>query len=365
MTTSIDDLLSAIHVELSQPGAPTVGDAAATLLQIGHVLRALCRDGLDAECGGEREMAASGLATRCTLVGDTWAAVPGRGAALVGALGDALGRLHEELTQSDRWAVAIRVSPVAMRCAQAIETSGPFDHIADLASISTAVSKVRRCAAAAPPDPLRCMSLKRPMPEPWSAAARPAEEVHHAMASILDELSRRGREPIGIRQALSISRTAELLCRTLNDPAIDGGSPAEAAAWRDARMQLSRFEDGRRFDPADQLIRMATTAAQNLEAILTSGHPSLSTDDVSELRQAGATLSPIAARIGRQIRLRNDSLIVPIGPRPLREARVSEWLQKKAFVADRQDLARVRRSWSSAERVSFERSLAERASLEP
>jgi hypothetical protein len=72
--------------------------------------------------------------------------------------------------------------------------------------------------------------------------------------------------------------------------------------------------------------------------------------DVEYLRRAVDLLPSIAATLDVEISARRGALIVPPGEKPLREQRVKEWLDGKAFLASREDLRELRHAFASAER---------------
>ena len=75
-----------------------------------------------------------------------WPVEPARCAQLLGALGDVIGRLYDELTQSDRWATLIGLSSVARRSARLIAASGPYQHVQDLHAVIETAARLRRVA---------------------------------------------------------------------------------------------------------------------------------------------------------------------------------------------------------------------------
>jgi hypothetical protein len=109
VATHILDLLSEVDVEL-QTGQPGVGDIAACLHSSGRLIRSLVATGVDMRARSDRRTAALEMANSCLVASGMWPAEPARCAQLVGALGDVIGRLHDELTQSDRWASLIALN---------------------------------------------------------------------------------------------------------------------------------------------------------------------------------------------------------------------------------------------------------------
>jgi len=181
---------------------------------------------------------AAQLADARVTASQLWAADTGRATQLTGTLGDVVGRLHDELTQSDRWATAIGLGSIARQCGRAIAASGPYGHVTELAAVRVATSRTRRAAELSPPDPTRCIGMTRPIPlTVVPAGLRPAQVVYESVAEILDLVHRSGRAPLTIRQMSSVCRAAETVVRCVEKPRAhrdlvpadgDGGSPANA-----------------------------------------------------------------------------------------------------------------------------------------
>jgi len=204
MATHLRDLLDEIHAQLAAADGP-ISDLAGCLSEAGRTLHRLIADGVDLGRCSERAAAAAQLADACVTASQLWAADTGRVTQLTGALGDVVGRLHDELTQSDRWATAIGLGSIARQCGRAIAASGPYGHVTELAAVRVATSRTRRAAELSPPDPTRCIGMTRPIPlTVVPAGLRPAQVVYESVAEILDLVHRSGRAPLTIRQMSSV-----------------------------------------------------------------------------------------------------------------------------------------------------------------
>jgi len=351
VATSIADLIDAIELELASDESVAVDDAASALMQAHRVLRILCREGLATRGDAEREAAANGLATMCRVVGEMWPQNAGRVAALTGVLGDAVGRLHHELTQSDRWATAIRLGPIVRKCVVTIEESGPYARLPELATIKRSTSNLRRCATMHPPDPERCLGIVRPIPGISVAETIGlAESVHESIAEILDQLNLRGGSHVGVQQAIGVCRAAESLSGTVERLGLDAVQPDATRGWRSAAEQLARFGDGRRPTVGDRLLTWAIRVHEALVQLRPEEPGELTSADIASLRKAASALPAVAESLDIHLSARRSSLIVPVGLRPLREGRVGEWLTKKPFMANRDDFAEVHRALRRAAR---------------
>jgi hypothetical protein len=354
MATSILDLLDAIDAAVSAEQPIDCRDAVATLGQAQGVLRKLTSDGLDARVGGDRETAANSLAVLCGVVGAMWESAAARCSSLVGVLGDTIGRLHDELTQSDRWATAIRIAPIARKCAIFIEGSGPYTHVPELKALVQSAAEVQRVATGSPPHPNRCLGLSRPIPLTGVPAGIPPSEVaYEAMAEIVDHLSRTGRDRLTVRQMTGVCRAAVSVAVGVEQlaPECTRGT-ASSDAWRAARQGMSMFEDGHRCGPEDRVLLCAARSREAMARLRAVDPDALTPEDIAAVQQAGHLLPGLASSLDLELRIRRRSLIVPVGERPLHDGRIGEWLKREPFLATRDDVSSALRALVQAERTS-------------
>jgi len=366
MATCLRDLLDAVDDEPNDaPDVDSLMRAARCLGMTGRVLSALCREGLDETQRGERESITRRLADHCVTASAAWPSAGSRRADLIGVVGDAVGQLRDELTRSDRWAVAIRLGPVARRDAELISAAGPYGHVGDLVAVGRVSALLRRRAAATPPDPQRIGGLDRPIPAAsLPAGLSPSESALEAMAGLVDELHRRDRPQLTTRQMVAVCRASEEVARRAAE--VSDLLPRAAEAWTAARSMIARFTDaapGSVFD--DALVRRAARTVEGLTRAFADGGYAERGMHADAVRLT-ALLPGVAAQLESELRSARPSLIVPVGERPLREARVTEWLARKAFMAERADvqpaIRLVRRASAlSATLVTDLEQIAERA----
>jgi len=360
VATHILDLLSALDVEL-ETGQPGLGDLAECLHSSGRIIRELVVTGVDMRARSDRRTAALEMANSCIVASGMWPAEPARCAQLVGALGDVIGRLYDELTQSDRWATVIALSSVARRCARLIATSGPYQHVAELNAVMESAARLRRIAELSPPDPARCIGLTRPIPVlGLPSGLAPAQVVYETMAEILDLMTRRHRETVPLRQLAAVCRAAEAVAGAVQPPS--PGKASAADAWRAARNGLSRLTDGTAVTN-DRLGHCAARVVQAVDLVPAIGSPDLDPVDRAALERAAALLPALATTLDRELRRMTRPPLGLVADRPLHEGRVSEWLHRRPFVATRDDVAACRapvaaaRKRSEEFRIPFELSL--------
>jgi hypothetical protein len=286
-----------------------------------------------------------------------WPVEPARCAQLLGALGDVLGRLYDELTQSDRWATLIALNSVARRCARLIAASGPYQHVDELNTVIESAARLRRVAELSPPDPARCIGLTRPIPVlGLPSRLAPAQVVYETMAEILDLITRRHRDTVPLRQLAAICRAAEAVTGAVQPPPPGGKASASAtAAWRAAREALSRLTDGSRTAVTDdRLSQCAARVVQAMDLVPDGGSHDLDPADRAALERAAALLPALADTVDRELRLMIQPPIGLVADRPLHEGRVNEWLQRQSFVATRDDLTACRTPVTAAGKRSEE-----------
>jgi len=338
VATDIRDLLDEIRAELGSSDLH-VGELGGCLSQAGRILNQLASDGVDNAVDRSRTIAARQLAAACLAAGALWQGDTRRLTQLTGVLGDVTGRLHHELTQSDRWATAIAVESIARRGARLIADAGPYDHVAELAELRDAASKLRKVAELSPPDPTRCLGMRRPIPVgALPRGLSPAQVARETVAEIFDLLHRRAGGPATTRQMASVCRAAGAVARAVEalEPELQTGAVVQR--WEHAATRLSLLADGNGTpDPADRLTLCAERAARAAHLTLRAERQ-LTQSDVTELSVAASLLPGIAGAIDQELRVMQRSLVVPFGSEPLHEGRVAEWLHKRPFMATRDDL---------------------------
>jgi hypothetical protein len=348
------DLLSALDVEL-ETGQPGIGDLAECLHSSGRIIQELVATGVDIRARSGRKAAALEIADACIVASRMWPAEPARCAQLVGALGDVIGRLYDELTQSDRWATVIALSSVARRCARLIGASGPYQHVAELNTVIESAARLRRVAELSPPDPSRCIGLTRPIPVlGLPPGLAPAQVAYERMAEILDLMKRHGRGPVPLRQIAAVCRAAEAVAGAVQPPSSGSKASASAAdAWRAARNSLSRLTDGFRTAATnDRLSYCAARVVQAIDLVPAIGSPDIDHADRAALERAAALLPALANTLDRELRLMSQPPIGLVADRPLHEGRVSEWLHRRSFVASREDITACRAPVAAARKRS-------------
>jgi len=355
VATHILDLLSAVDVELER-GQPGVGDLTACLQSCGRIIRELVATGVDMRARSGRRTTALETADACVAASGVWPAEAARCAQLVGALGDVIGRLYDELTQSDRWATLIAISSVARRSARLIAASGPYQHVAELNAVIEAAARLRRVAELSPPDPSRCIGLTRPIPVPGlPPGLTPAHVVYETMAEILDLMKRPGRGPVPLRQLAAVCRAAEAVASAVQPPSPGKASASAADAWHAARNRLSRLTDGSHTAVTnDRLSQCAARVVHAMDLVPAIGSPDLDHADRAALERAAALLPALANTLDRELRLMTQPPLGLVADRPLHEGRVNEWLHRRSFVATRDDIAACRAPVTAARRRSEE-----------
>jgi hypothetical protein len=365
VATHILDILSAVDVEL-ETGQPGIGDLATCLQSSARIIRELVAAGVDMRARSDRKTAALEMADACLGGGGIWPAEPARCAQLVGALGDVIGRLYDELTQSDRWATLIALNSVAWRCARLIGSSGPYQHVEELNAVVESAARLRRVAELSPPDPARCIGLTRPIPVlGLPPGLTPAHVVYETMAEILDLVNRHGRGPVPLRQLAAVCRAAEVVSGAEQPPSSGRRVSASAAdAWHAARDRPSRLTDGSRTAVADdRLSYCAARVVQAVDLVPAVGSPDVDPADRAALERAAALLPALASTLDGELRLMTQPAIGLVADRPLHEGRVNDWLHRRSFVATREDIAACRAPVTAARtrweefRIPFELSL--------
>jgi hypothetical protein len=338
MATSIADLLSAIDAKVAPDRHPDPADAAAALVEASKVLRKLNRHGVDAIGDRSHGIATHGLAMMCQYTAAMFPQRPEQIASLVGAVGDVVGVLGTGLRHTDRWATSTRLADAVRHCVAIITASGPYDHIAELEALGKSASNLRRLAAANPPEPEQCLGLIRLIPAslPGPLVAH-SEIVVESTAIVHDQLSKLRGEPTSVRQMLAACRLSEVVGRFAQQVVPELESVQVAQRWHDVGRQLVLIDDGLRPTGTDRIL---SSVGRGFDAVnrMQSEPIVITDDDAANLRRCVAMAPAIADDLDKQLVRRRPALFVPVGQRPLREARVGEFLKKRPFALTRDDL---------------------------
>jgi hypothetical protein len=353
VATCIADILLAIDTGLLPDQDPAPADVAAALGETCNVLRRLTSDGVDPYGQRTLGIAANGLATICKYTADMFPQEPGLVAALVGVAGDMVGVLQSQLGHADRWATVVRLADAVRHCAAIIAESGPYDHIAELGALERSASNARRLGAANPPEPERCRGLIRPIPGLASdRLPRHSETVLECTAIVLDGLNRRGGDPFSVRQMLAACRFSEAVGRISREAAPELGGADLSDLWLAVGRQLVLIDDGLRPTGSERVLSACTRGFEAAVRLQQTGHDSWVAIDSANLSRAVALAPDIAASLEEVVVRRRPGLFVPVGQRPLREERVGEFLQKKPFAVERDDLKPVLGALETVERAA-------------
>lgn len=343
MATSISDLLAVLdHASARRTHA--ADDATRALERSAHLLIRLRDDGIVALA--VREDTTRRLADACAEAALTFDAGPGRIGDLVG---DAVGRLRADLTDEDRWTVAITLASTTRRCAGTIAHSGPYLQVPQLLEVADRSRELLRAATNSPADPERLIGQDLLIPTNLLPRdASPARVAAESMAALVTRFRSAGQEPMSVRALLGACYAGESAAYAgtiVAGSRVLGPRPEAAQAWQRLRAELSRFTDRPRrgTEPAEPALRCALRVHDSLQRAL-SQLPSRRTDgaraltvDAELIRRTALLLPALAGGISQQLH-RPTAWIVTGGPRPLHEGRVAEWLQRKPFVARADDL---------------------------
>jgi hypothetical protein len=337
MSTSLADLLWTLEAER----ACSPGDAASALQHAGAMLSRLTFFGTP-ELRESRNEVVRSLAGAASAVGAAWPHQAGRSAELIGAIADAAGRFNDDLTEGDKWQLALSTATLARRWASSIADAGPQPSAPRLRLLITATDGVRRLAAQHPPRPEQFDALHRPIStaqvQPsWSPMQACAESVS-ALASVLD---RRGRSPLTVRQLLGVCRAAEAVAEA-EEHLPDAESTGSGPGWQNLRDELAQFTDGIRDPGFGTTEPVLALAAQTHQSIVQASALPLDHRAGQQLQRAATELPRIATQVERELRHLPGRVMVRPGRRPVSEERVAEWLDGKAFLAEGADLEPVR-----------------------
>ena len=322
MTTSIADLLLRLD-HATAYRTPTRGDDAA------GALRALGRLGSDlrqpAIPQAERDDAVRRFADACSLAAVTFPPGNGRLTDLAGVTADAIARYRDRLADQDRWTIATQLALPARRCAAAVAAGGNYRDVPQLLGVADRAAELLLVAADNPPEPTPTGLLFAPIPSlNLSNHEPPAVVAVEAVATLVWHVT--GRERLTVRQLLGACVLGEAAANYI-------GNDRAARAYRQAVNEIGLFADQPRRSPAtDDRVLRAT--AHGIEA-LGEARGNRERGPIELLEQL---LPALALGCAEQMTRIRKTLVVPHGPRPLREERVAQWLQRHAFLPTERDL---------------------------
>lgn len=345
MVTSIDDLLTTLDHETAAEPLFGAQDAARALYYCGRVIDRAVEDGIGRLAPPAWRDSARRLASACHDVAISFDQMPGRISDLVGVVGDSVGSLYRELSDTDRWIVAARLAPIARRCAKSIASSGPYAEVPELLSVADRSRELQRAAAAIPPDLVQVFGLHAPIPTPLpSTGLTPGRLITESVAALVAECRRRDRDQLSLRELVAVCHVASRLAKCV-DGQTDRYDAGPAAAWRNARDTLAQFSDGIPLPPPGKPRSNALLSAMRVDAALRRAEfggdvlgVGSAKPDVARikryLRQLGTSCSAELDRIG-------NSLWVAPGSKPISDERAGEWLRQETFHATPYDLVLV------------------------
>jgi hypothetical protein len=330
VATSIADLLA--HLDHVTAGdAISSGDAAACVRVLSRLADNMRQPALG---NGERAAVARHFADACRTLAVTFEVQSGRLADAAGVLADACVRRVDQLADDERWTIISQLAVPARRCANAIAACGPYESVPQLLAMIDRTREVILAAADDPPEPKPHGLLTEPIPSlVMLDRTTPEMLAVEAVATIALDLQRH-RETFAIRQLLGICVLGEAAARCVHGARCTGA----ATGWRQVRDELSLFADRPRRDPAidDPILR---TVIQGVESFVEVG-----------VREGSATeltpsLEPLLLRMtlgcALAIERAMPNLLIPHGPRPLREERVADWLTGRTYRAAEDDIRPV------------------------
>lgn len=343
MATSIDDLLTALDHTTAGGHPENTEDAARALHYCARILTRLETDGLGADLPGYCARAVRHLAGACGDVAAAFEQQPGRVSELAGALGDAIGTLHRELTETDRWIIAARLAPVARRCAASIRDCGPYQTVPEILAVSDRCRELQRAVASEPPRLNVASGLDIPIPSTYLHADRTIHaDIANAVGALLAEFRRNERPPATVRELVAVCHVAARLAETLI-PAASGRELA--VAWTNARETIGLFSDGIPLPPPGVSRTRILQSAMRIESALRrldldpSGEPSAySLASRSSTLPARRWLVHLAGACRTELVRIGPTLVVPPGPRSLSDDRIHQWLRHESFRATPPDI---------------------------
>ena len=338
MATSIDDLLTAIGA--TAPNRTDPDDAAEALRWSALLLSRLREEGglLLADPG--RDRSARLLEDACRYAATSFPGNTGRASELLAATHDVVGRLRDQLSHDDRWAITTHLAMAARRFAGTIAHSGPYHSVPELPAVAERAQEVLHLAAARPVrlDRLRGLDLPIPTPEPIATRS-----VITAAAELAGELSRSGRQPLTMREITAACHAAYQLAAYVAIAAKRHGMDVAfsahqlARSWNDVRQTVALYVDAApRSGETSALSRAIRLDAAVRHAL--DGDAATPQVSDSEIRLVSRHLGRLASSCHAEIVGLGPRLFVPRGPKPLSEERVAAWLQHETFVVTDHDL---------------------------
>jgi hypothetical protein len=363
VATSIDDLLRALD-DSTSPGRPVdLRDASRCLTLSGHLLARSCAT--YPRYAASRTWYVASLATACSDAGPLLPEQAGRASQLLGAASDVAGRLEQRLAPDDRWSIAIEVAGIARRCAEVVRSDPAYLHVYQYATVSRRASDLLRYSATDIPAIQPETALHHPLAQPNVRANSAGSVVLlESIATMINELHRLPPTDVSIRSLRGIAiaadatanRAAELSVGR-DDQRMAARCKVMAASWREFGSALPRFVDGQSAGFAGDRLVVATVRAREalLDACKDPAGTALLREQQEALVRSAALLPRLAAAAEDCLRGKAGHLLVPIGPRPLREERVAEWLARRTFIAGRRDTGPAIESLAPARSTTLDR----------
>jgi hypothetical protein len=320
VATCIADLLA--HLDhLTAGDSIQAGDATACVQALGSLADNIRQPAL---ARGERAAVARHFADACHTLAVTFEEQPGRLADTAGVLTDACVRRVDQLTDDERWTVIAELAAPARRCANAVAASGPYERVPQLLAMLDRAREVILAAADDPPEPNVHGRLTEPIPS-LTMLDRTSPEIVaiEAVATLAADLQRH-RETFTIRQLLGICLVGQAAARCVDS----AHGTRSARQWRQVRDELSLYADRPRRDPAtdDPILH---TVIQGIETLTAASRRAATATEMAPVLEP--LLGRLAIGCATELERARPNLLVPRGQRPLREARVSEWLTRQTY----------------------------------
>lgn len=322
MATSIADLLARLDHATADGQDREAGDAASMLGVLGRLIDTLRRPPIT---GADRDDATRRFADACTLAGVTFEQDAGSLSDLAGVTADAIGRQIDHLDDDERWTIATQLALPARRCAAAIARRDNHRDVPQLLAVADRSAGLLLIAADNPPEPPPNGPLFAPIPSiNLASTEKPAVVAVEAVATVVWHVT--GREHLTVRQLLGACVLGQAAAHHV-------GNDRAAHAYRQAINEIALFADQPRRSPAldDPVLRVVVHGAEALGEARVSG-------ERGPVELLAQLLTPLALGCADQLSRARPTLVVPHGPRPLREARVAEWLQRQVLLPTGHDL---------------------------
>jgi hypothetical protein len=378
MATSIRDLLDAADAELRSAagGGHNVEMASSAVRAIGvaaRILAQLSRDGFAREPGNYREMATAELATACGHLADHAAgSAPGRPAELLAAASDAIGLLHNQTANEDRWALAITITNTVRRCTTTYERTGPELASEALKRVRNLSILVTQLGTEMPPDPRRLAIQDSPVPcveaiAPRSPLAAAAENAQ-ILTAALQRASRDTEPALFMCEIRAVAMAAESAARygvavaaAHHDDASGEQWSHTADIWLRTRQAAYVLHDGRtvNHDASTRLLQAAVGVDEGLvtafgpadqvtQSVLRRLEPAYGT----HLRTVVNQLPAIADLLHQQVNRMHGRIVARAPELPFQESRVAERLASAVVVAGGADFLDFTKSLRSSRTFS-------------